>query len=274
MQESPRYTVKLTIAGLQSAGIPGCIKANLAELEDAARTAAQAGADLLITPELFLTGYDIGDQIFEFCESDLLLSVRRIASKHGIALIAGAPEKASGTRACYNTAFFIDASGELLGRHRKAHLFGDLDRDRFVAGDETYTIVDFGGVRVAMMICYDVEFPEAVRAAALDGAHLIAVPTAQMAPFEFVAEQLVRVRAWENQVYVAYVNHDGAESDTIYVGRSAIIAPDATVLASVGSGNSLLYATVDTDFVAAEQRRNPYLLDRRPNLYRALTGLD
>lgn len=62
------------------------------------------------------------------------------------------------------------------------------------------------------------------------GAHLVAVPTAaQMEPFAFIADAVIRTRAWENQVYVAYINHDGAEAETVYVGRS-IVAPDASVL--------------------------------------------
>jgi predicted amidohydrolase len=118
-----------------------------------------------------------------------------------------------------------------------------------------------------MMICYDVEFPEAVRHAALAGAHLVAVPTAQMQPFEFVADHLIRTRAWENQLYVAYINHDGSEADTMYVGRSSIAAPDATVLSRIESGSGLLYADVDTAVVDAAREANPYLLDRRPTLY-------
>ena len=117
------------------------------------------------------------------------------------------------------------------------------------------------------MICYDVEFPETVRAAALAGAHLIAVPTAQMEPFAFVAEHLVRVRAWENQVYVAYVDHDGSEDDLTYVGRSSIVAPDATVLDSVEHGSRLIYATIDPNLVDLQQKANPYLGDRRAPLY-------
>lgn len=127
--------------------------------------------------------------------------------------------------------------------------------------------MEFRGLRIAICICYDVEFPETVRAAALDGAHLVAVPTAQMTPFSFVAEQLIRTRAWENQVYLAYVNHDGAEATLTYVGRSSIVGPDATVLDAVEHGDALIDASVDPAVVAAAQAANPYLADRRRDLY-------
>jgi predicted amidohydrolase len=110
-----------------------------------------------------------------------------------------------------------------------------------------------------------------VRGAALGGAHLVAVPTAQMTPFTFVAEQVIRARAWENQVYLAYVNHDGAEATLTYVGRSSIVAPDATVLDSVEHGTRLIYAEIDPHLVQAQQKENPYLGDRRAPLYSTLT---
>ncbi|MET9834740.1 carbon-nitrogen hydrolase family protein [Streptomyces sp. NPDC006385] len=255
----------MRISGLQTAGTPGDVEANLRELDAACARARASGTELLITSELFLTGYDIGDRVIELARTDLLSPVRDLARRHGLALVAGLPEHEDG--ACYNSAFFVDPTGTVLGRHRKTHLFGELDRRYFTAGDRLTTVVDFGGIRIALLICYDVEFPENVRAAALAGADLIAVPTAQMEPYAFVADHLLRVRAWENQVYIAYVNHDGTEGSLTYVGRSSLTAPSGEVLDSVRHGNRLLSATVDPAVVARARKDNPYLLDRRPDLY-------
>lgn len=256
---------QLVIAGLQTRGTPADVAANLDELERAAAEARDNGADLLITPEMFLTGYDIGDRLAALATPDLLEPAQAVARRAGVAIVLGAPDVADG--GIYNAAFFIGVDGAVQGRYRKAHLFGDLDRAHFVAGDTPYTMVEPGGVRIALMICYDVEFPEAVRAAASAGAHLIAVPTAQMEPFSFVAEQVIRARAWENQVYVAYVNHDGDEGSQTYVGRSSVVDPGANVLDSIEHGDGLIYATVDTAVVEASQHDNPYLVDRRPEIY-------
>ena len=256
----------LRIAGLQTAGHPGDVDANFAELERAATTATGRGAELLITPELFLTGYDVGDALYTLADQPLLERARAIARDHAIALVVGLPEIAPSGR-LFNSAVFVDPAGAVLGRHRKTHLFAELDRTYFDAGDEAVSIVDYRGVRVAMMICYDVEFPENVRLAALSGAHLVAVPTAQMQPFAFVADCVIRTRAWENQVYVAYINHDGVEADTVYVGRSSIVAPDASVLDRLEHGDGLIYADIDASVVTDGQRINPYLADRRPGLY-------
>jgi 5-aminopentanamidase len=255
----------MRISGLQTAGTPADVEANLRELDTECARARASGSELLITPELFLTGYDIGDRVRELARTDLLTPVRETARRNGLALVAGIPEHRDGSY--YNSAFFVDPTGKVLGHHRKTHLFGELDRRYFTAGDRLTSVVDFGGVRIALLICYDAEFPENVRAAALAGADLVAVPTAQMEPYAFVADHLLRVRAWENQLYIAYVNHDGAEGSLRYVGRSSIAGPSGEVLDRVEHGNRLVSATVDTAVVARARRDNPYLLDRRPDLY-------
>jgi predicted amidohydrolase len=262
--------MKLSIVGLQTAGTPGDVAANLLELRAAARAAKSGGGELLITPELFLTGYNIGDDLFELAKQDLLQMVQEIAREERIAVVVGLPEHEEGR--FYNSAVFLDENGTVLGKYRKTHLFGSLDRNAFARGEQLVCTVDYRGVRLAMLICYDVEFPETVRAAALSGAHAVIVPTAQMTPFEFLAEQLVRVRAWENQIYIAYLNHDGAEGDLTYVGRSSIVDPTALVLDSVVHGTRLLSAVIDTEVVDEARLRNPYLDDRRPDLYPSGAG--
>ncbi|WP_369205407.1 carbon-nitrogen hydrolase family protein [Streptomyces sp. PU-14G] len=255
----------MKISALQTAGTPGDVHANLRALDAACARAATRGSRLLITPEMFLTGYNIGERVHELAATDLLSPVREIARNHRLALVVGLPEREHG--ACYNAAVFVGPDGQVLGRHRKTHLFGQLDRTSFTPGDRLTSLVDYEGVRIALLICYDVEFPETVRAAAVAGADLVAVPTAQMEPYAFVADHLLRVRAWENQLYVAYVNHDGAEGDLRYVGRSCLVAPSGEVLDRAEHGDSLLSATVDPHVVARARHANPYLVDRRVDLY-------
>lgn len=260
--------MQLTIAGLQHPGHPGDVTANLAVVADAAREAKERGADLLVTPEMFVTGYNIGARVAELAALPLVEEVARIAADAGIAVVAGLPERlADGTVA--NTAVLVDETGAELTRYRKTHLFSELDRELFVPGTELGALVEHRGVRLSLLICYDVEFPEPVRAAARQGAHVVVVPTAQMEPFAFVAETLIPVRAWENQVYVAYVNRSGAEGDLRYVGRSSIAAPSGQVLDALPpeQATGLVLATVDTDVVARAQQLNPYLDDLRLDLF-------
>lgn len=262
-------STKLTVAGLQSAGSPANPEANLAELDQAAKRLA-GQADLLITPELFVTGYDVGDRLPELVSAHHLDAVRAIAEQNKIAIIVGMAESVAAGE-LYNNAVFVDERGVVRGRHHKTHLFGEIDRAYFTPGSHAVTMVPYRGVNIAMMICYDVEFPENARMSALAGAHLLAVPTAQMTPFEIVADVVIRTRAWENQIYLAYINHDGVENATTYVGRSSIVGPDGRVLDRIESGTGTIIAEIDTDVVRSAQWANPYLTDTRPELNSALT---
>jgi predicted amidohydrolase len=120
------------------------------------------------------------------------------------------------------------------------------------------------------MICYDVEFPELVRAHALAGTDLLLVPTANMHPFQLVAESLIPVRAWENQMYVAYANRVGHEGEFEFFGLSTLAGPDGVARTRAGRGEELVLADLDPALLAASRAANPYLKDRRPGLYGSL----
>lgn len=256
---------------LQSSGRPGSVEGNLKVLDEAAARAAAAGAALLAAPEMFLTGYAIGDDIGRLAEAadgEGADAVAEIASRHGLAIAYGYPERAGD--AVHNSAQLISADGTRLAGYRKTHLFGCFERDHFTAGEQPVVQAELGGLRVGLMICYDVEFPENVRAHALAGTDLLIVPTAQMHPFQFVAESLVPVRAWENQMYVAYVNRVGREGEFDFVGLSVLAGPDGVARARAGRGEELVLADLDPALLAASREANPYLTDRRPSLYGSL----
>ncbi|MER7571872.1 carbon-nitrogen hydrolase family protein [Streptomyces sp. NPDC126514] len=256
---------------LQSSGRPGSVAENLKVLDEAAGRAAAAGAGLLITPEMFLTGYAIGDGIARLAEpadGDSADAVAEIASRHGLALAYGYPERDGET--VYNSAQLISADGTRQANYRKTHLFGCFERDHFTPGERQVVQAELNGLRVGILICYDVEFPENVRAHALAGTDLLVVPTAQMHPFQFVAESMIPVRAFENQMYVAYVNRAGREGEFEFVGLSALAGPDGVARARAGRGEELVFADTDPAFLAAAREANPYLQDRRPGLYGSL----
>ncbi|MFE2565656.1 carbon-nitrogen hydrolase family protein, partial [Streptomyces mirabilis] len=233
--------------------------------------AAAAGAGLVAAPEMFLTGYAIGDDIARLAEpadGDSADAIAEIATRHGVAVVYGYPEREGET--VYNSAQLISADGTRLANYRKTHLFGCFERDHFTPGEQPVVQADLNGLRVGLMICYDVEFPENVRAHALAGTDLLVVPTAQMHPFQFVAESVVPVRAFENQMYVAYVNRVGQEGEFEFVGLSTLAGPDAIARTRAGRGEELVLADADPDFLAASREANPYLKDRRPGLYGSL----
>ncbi|MFJ4486180.1 carbon-nitrogen hydrolase family protein [Streptomyces longwoodensis] len=256
---------------LQSSGRPGSVAENLKVLDEAAGRAAAAGAGLLITPEMFLTGYAIGDDIARLAEpadGDSADAVAEVAGRHGLAVAYGYPERAG--EGVYNAVQLISADGVRLAGYRKTHLFGCFERDHFTPGGQQVVQAELNGLTVGLLICYDVEFPENVRAHALAGTDLLVVPTAQMHPYQFVAESMIPVRAFESQMYVAYVNRVGPEGAFEFVGLSTLAGPDGVARARAGRAEQLVFADADPVFLAASREANPYLEDRRPGLYGSL----
>ncbi|MHA7306110.1 nitrilase-related carbon-nitrogen hydrolase [Arthrobacter sp. TMN-49] len=258
----------MLLALLQANAVPLDMARNLAAIEAAARDAAGAGADLLLTPELFAPGYDPARIHAEF-DRDQLGHLRRelagIARTHGIALVYSLP-RLDGHRLNIS-ATLVDASGAELLDYGKVHLFGDAERKAFIGATEAPGVVQFKGMVVSIVICYDVEFPETVRAAALRGADVVLVPTALAHGFEEVPQVLVRARALENHVALAYANHCGVESSVTFGGGSVIIGADGGFLATAGPDATLLYAQLDADTIRASRKDVPYLAERRPELY-------
>ncbi|MER5735809.1 MULTISPECIES: carbon-nitrogen hydrolase family protein [unclassified Streptomyces] len=259
---------------LQSSGRLGDVTANLRILDEAAGRAASAGADVLLAPELFLTGYAIGADIARLAEpadGPSARAVAEIAARHGLAVGYGYPERDTGRHGViYNAAALFGADGAPLAHYRKTHLFGDFELKWFTPGDEPLVQARIGDLTVGLMICYDVEFPENVRAQALAGTDLLLVPTALMHPAEIVPLSVVPVRAFESQMYIAYANRAGAEGDFEFVGLSVLAGPDGTARARAGRGEDLVLGDVDPEALAASRAENPYLRDRRPGLYGSL----
>ncbi|NED36210.1 carbon-nitrogen hydrolase family protein [Streptomyces sp. SID8499] len=256
---------------LQSSGRPGSVAENLKVLNAAAARAAAAGAALLLAPEMFLTGYAIGDDIARLAEpadGDAADAIAELAMRHGLAVAYGYPERAG--EAVFNSAQLISADGARLANHRKTHLFGGFEQRHFTPGGQPVVQAELNGLTVGLLICYDVEFPENVRGHALAGTDLLLVPTALMHPYQFVAESVVPVRAFENQMYVAYANRTGREGEFEFTGLSALAGPDGVARARAGRDEELILADVDPAFLAASREANPYLTDRRPGLYGSL----
>jgi predicted amidohydrolase len=175
----------MRIAIYQGPAEAGSVARNLDALEVKAAEAAGRGARLMICPEMFLCGYNIGAEqaqhLAEPPDGPSLTRVAALARASGIALLLGYPERGA-DGAIYNAACLIGRDGRRLANYRKCHLFGALDRDMFRAGDSPPAVIELDGIRVGLLICYDVEFPESVRLLALASADLVAVPTALMEP--------------------------------------------------------------------------------------------
>ena len=257
----------MKLAVCQEKSPAGDVSGALELIRRRALAAAQGGAGLVIFPEMFLTGYNIGEAAFKLAEpvdGPVAAAVGKIAWDSGVSILYGYPER-SGNR-IFNSANLIHPAGGGMANYRKIHLYGREEKRLFLPGDGL-VLAELDGLKVGILICYDVEFPEAVRALALAGAELIAVPTALIQPFDIVSRTLIPARAFENQVYVAYAGMCGREGNLGYCGLSCIVGPDGKDLARAGSDPSLLFAEIDPSAISKGRQTNPYLSDRRAELY-------
>jgi len=259
----------MKIAVCQAEGVNGDVAKAIDLVRSQAEVAASRGASLVVFPEMFLTGYNIGEAAFKLAEpvdGPWAAAVEKIAGVSGVSILYGYPERSDNR--IFNSALLIHPAQGAVANYRKTHLYGNEEKRLFVPGEDL-VVAELDGLKVGILICYDVEFPEAVRAMALAGAELIAVPTALIQPFDLVARTLVPIRAFENQVYVAYAGMCGQEGDLGYCGLSCIVGPDGQDLARADTSPALLLADIDLSAISSGRTSNPYLSDRRPELYAA-----
>ena len=251
----------------------GIFQCDAAGLDPAARVAALEaamagrGLDLVVCPELFASGYHIGDAVAAGAEprdGPFAGLVQALARRHGTAVLYGYPERAAD--GIYNAAQVIGPEGT-IAHHRKLVIPPGPETGRFAEGSGIATVA-LGGLRCAILICYDAEFPEAVRAAALAGAEAVLVPTALSDNWGDVAEKMMPVRAFENGLWLLYANHAGTENGLSYFGGSRILGPDGRARAVAGEGPELIVADLDAGAVRAARARLPYLADRAGMLER------
>ena len=225
--------------------------------------------DLVLCPELFASGYNVGKELVKHAEptgGSIFDRIATLASELNTAIVYGYPEK-SGDR-LYNAAAFVTPQGTLLANHRKQlNSPGSFEMEYFSTGKRPTSLV-FNGFTIAILICYEVEFPEAVRIAALEGAQLVLVPTALTRQWDVVASRVVPARAFENGVWLAYANHIGHENGMDYLGGSKIVAPDGKIEAQAGTIETFIATKIDINRVNIAQQRLPYLRDFKKYLHR------
>ncbi|MEV0307017.1 carbon-nitrogen hydrolase family protein [Nonomuraea fuscirosea] len=240
--------------------------ANLKRAREAIATAGDA--ELAIFPEATLTRY--GRRITDLAEpldGPFVTGLAEAAREHGIAVIAGVFEPGDGR--VHNTAVAIDAQGEMRAAYRKIHLFdsfGAKESDLVAPGAEP-VVVELAGVRVGLVTCYDIRFPELTRALVDQGAELFAVIAAwgsgPLKEDHWVT--LVRARALENTMWTAAVGQapNPAESSDGYgVGRSMLVDPMGVVRADLGTGPGVRVVEVDHEWTATARATLPCLEHR------------
>jgi predicted amidohydrolase len=224
---------------------------------------ARPEAEIAVFPELFLGGYRLEEPEALACDpaGEEIAAIAAACREAHTAALVGFIER--GPLALYDSVACIDEDGELVAVYRKAQLFG-AEADVFGAGS-WLEVVELAGRRVAPLVCFDVEFPELARAAAMAGADLLVTCAANMEPFGREHRLHVQARALENRVPHLYVNRSGAESGFRFVGESCAVDADGSVVAAAADGEQTLLVEVGAagaadarvDYLSFEPTRMP-----------------
>ena len=249
------------LAVLQAPGNLPDVAARLAWL-DATLAGLSGKADLALCPELFATGYNIGDSVVQRAEPSngpISKALANLARYRGVALHCGFAEVADGQ--IYNLAQCYGRDGVKMVEQRKLAIPPGPERAHYAPG-QGCSVFGFMGVRIATLICYDIEFVEPARHVAGLGADLILAPTALGAQWGWVSRTMVPTRAYENGVYLAYANHCGIDHGLGFLGESFVAAPDGEEMARAGAGEEVLLVEIDPARVKTAQARLPYVAER------------
>ncbi len=233
--------------------------------------AAEAGAQLVVLPELWFSGYDLDHSADHAAALDggAFAIMAELARAHGLHL-TGTSLEANPDGLPYNTAALFGPQGELVGAYRKVHLWAPMGEVEHMAPGRELPAFDLPWGRTALAICYDLRFPEAWRRFASDGARLVVIPAEWPVKRVEHWRLFLRARAVENQFFVAGCNRAGVDADaagTTFGGYSAVSDPWGNLLVEGTMEPDLLLATLDLDEVDKARSLFPFLADRRLDLY-------
>ena len=251
-------------------------KENLKKIENFVEKAKNQSADLVVFPELSLTGYVVRDQIYELAETipgPSTQVIEKIAEKTQTYIVFGMPELSEKTQATiYNTAVLVGPKG-YIGKYRKMYLptHSVFEEKRYFRPGYQAVAFDTEIGKIGLIICYDIFFPEVSRLTRLKGAQLIVCISASPAVRKTFFEILTAARAIENTAFLAYVNLVGIENGLQFWGGSRLIAPNGKVLAKAKyDEEDLVMCDVNYSDIKPIETFVPTLKDLRPELFDAL----
>jgi len=238
---------------------------NFERMVGAVVKAKEEQSELVVFPELYLTGYSIGRNLSTLAETingTYMMKIRKLCKENEIYVVLSFPEDGQDGN-YYISSALIDNQGEVLGVYRKVHLF-DTEKNYFQPGSN-FEVIDTPLGSIGMMICFDVEFPEISRALKLMGADFIVIVNANMHPYEVHHHIFARSRAMENEIPVIICNRLGTESELDFCGDSMVIDATGKIILSLKDKEKLQTVTLPI-----QQELDPkmsYTTNRRSELY-------
>ncbi|WQV01332.1 carbon-nitrogen hydrolase family protein [Helicobacter pylori] len=277
-KNSAKRILKTAVIQMQSK--PYALNENLQLALNLAKEAHNKGANLIILPELFDSGYCVNDQNnalgIDFkalkngektLKNETLRALSDFAKSNKVHVVACSIEKTN--QKLYDSAYIVSPEGKIVGKHRKIYLWGN-EKSRFKRGKK-YGIftLDFGdfSAKVGLQICYEIGFGVGANILALQGAEILIYPSAFGKARAYNWDLLSKARALENGCFVCACNHSGEETNSKlkqtleFAGDSRIVAPNGKIIVQATKFNEVIIADLDLNEVALQRQKIPYLQD-------------
>lgn len=243
--------------------------ANYEKVRQMATQAKELGAELLVLPEMFATGFSMATSITaESLDGATPTLLRMLAGEMGLAIVGGFV-LARDDGGPQNVSLAVDSKGNDLALYAKIHQIGLLGEDQNYQPGGWPVPFSLGGLNAACFVCYDLRFPELFRLV-VDRCELIMIIASWPAVRHPHWDLLLRARAVESQCFVVGVNRVGRGGDLNFLGGSAIIDPLGQALAHGGDKEALIVADIDPAKVSEVRSSMPFLQDRKPHLFKKL----
>ena len=307
-KKPPQKGEGIRIAIYQGGGLVGnkkAIKHNLNNLKKWSKLASKHSAQIIVLPELFLSGYNIrisDRESVALTQSQVLKKITPIAKKNKIAIVCPYPEveKDDQKKKYYDAMVLVSKKGKLLKNYRKTHLWGISEKENWNFGyvenpEEAYEVKKVNGINIGLLNCYEAEFPELSRILKLKGAQMILIPTAadvgtcndqgiwQKWAYPDISKTAIPASAYQNSMFVAYANRalfefraDDNSLSGVYLGNSTIANPNGEIMIAAENIETLLLADccLDDAYPTHPFGESAYIEDRRPELYSQLTKME
>lgn len=227
--------------------------------------AKQQGAEIIVLPELWTTGYDLERAAEHAIDLTNNNEISKLAREFDVYICGSVLEKSSGK--FFNAFTIYSPAGELFAVYRKLHLFAPLREPEFLSPGDEPVAIELPWGKSGLAICYDLRFPELFRSYAVAGARLMLVCAEWPHPRLEHWRTLLRARAIENQAYVVACNAVGRVNETVFFGHSMIINPWGEVLTEAEEAETILSGDLDLAQVDQIRRQFPVLSDRRDEVF-------
>lgn len=243
---------------------------NFEKAEKLIRKAAEDKADVIVLPETWNTGFFPKNGLEDLSDKDgvrVKTEIGSLAKEYGVNIVAGSVANVCDGKV-YNTAYIFDRTGECIAEYNKSHLFTPMKEHHYFEKGSELCKFTLDGHPCAIIICYDIRFPELTRSMTVDGIDYLFVVSQWPKVRTHHLRILTQARAIENQMFLACCNSCGTAEDTVYGGTSAIIDPWGETLALAGDGEEIISAECDSSILKNIRETINVFADRRTEIYK------